>query len=221
MCFRVDQDGKDNGKGIRLMSSEFRAYLDSPAFKALWASVSSESVHPLGSIGIVRIHAETRKPEALKSTWGLLPDRSWVDGKAKGRCCYNAREDTVFEKPSFKEAILKKRCLIPAAAFWEWSEAEHEPDGKKHLYQVTREDGEPFLLGGLWEFHPQFGFSSTVLTTEAIPQVAEEAHHDRSPLVLEPEQAAEWSDPGNQDRHRVKKQLRAWNGARLKITRMK
>jgi putative SOS response-associated peptidase YedK len=223
MCFRVNQDtDKDTGKGIRLISQEFRDFVDSPEFKRQLAlSFSKESIYPLGNIWIVRQQPETYKPEILKTIWGLLPNRPWVQEKSKGRCCYNARADTIHSKPTFKSAIQNKRALVPARAFFEWSDGIHEPDKKKHLYQIERKDGELFWFAGLWEHHPKFGFSSTIVTVDPMKQVWREAHHDRSPLVLEPEQFKMWLDPKLTEWDVIKSMLGTWEHGKLKIEKFK
>jgi putative SOS response-associated peptidase YedK len=213
MCFSVNQEtGVDSGKGIRFID---------PAFVDWWVAhfkkgEEVKSVFPLGEIAIVRANPDV---EHLMTTWGLLP--SWAKEVKFGRNTYNARAETVNEKPSFKSAILTQRCLIPVTAFWEWSEAANEPDGKKHLYHIKREDGQQMVLGGLWESHPKFGESSTIITTEPIEQVLKETHHTRSPLVLEHEQFGKWLDPRFREWSDIKPLLRTWNGAKLKIQRVK
>ncbi|MDS0298930.1 SOS response-associated peptidase [Halogeometricum sp. S1BR25-6] len=83
-------------------------------------------------------------PDAFRSlTWGLVP--SWADDRSGG--VINARAETVREKPSFREAFERRRCLVPADGFYEWVSTE----SGKQPYRVAFEDDRPFAMAGLWE----------------------------------------------------------------------
>ncbi len=129
--------------------------------------------------------------EAVELKWGLVP---WWSKDAKiGYSLINARCETVAEKPSFREAFHKRRCLIPADGFFEW-----KVDGKKKLpYRFRRPDGKPFLFAGLWE-HWDGGEkpleTCTILTTTANEIVS--PFHERMPIILSKEGAKLWLSPG-------------------------
>jgi len=150
-------------------------------------------VYPLQPMLFGRIHPQSGQREALLGQYGLLPP--WVDdakgGPKFGRFCYNARSESIFEKPSFRDAILRQRALIPVEAFFEF------PDNEKplrHRYKVRRQDNEAFFFAGLWSYHPGYkAFSCSVVTTE--PMALFKGTHSRSPVILNGAQAHAWMDP--------------------------
>lgn len=129
--------------------------------------------------------------------WGLVP--SWAKDLSMGSRMINARSETAHEKPAFRSAYRKRRCLIPADGFFEWRKAS-SPGETKTPYWIHRADGEPFVMAGLWErWKPEVGdpvFSFTILTTEAAPSIRD-VHH-RMPVILPLSEGARWLDP-NED----------------------
>ncbi len=118
----------------------------------------------------------------------------------------NARAETVAEKPSFKNAFKKRRCLIIADGFYEWK----GPKGQKQPMLITLPDKKPFAFAGLWETwgknQPQTPYRScTIITTEASPSIRD-IHH-RMPVILKPEVYHHWLDPENEDITDLKKIL--------------
>ena len=124
--------------------------------------------------------------------WGLIPH--WAKDKAIGNKMINARAETVAEKPSFRSAFKRSRCLVPADGFYEWrSEA-----GGKQPYLFTMKDAALFSFAGLWErWHdPSSGEaveSCCIVTTEASPDLA--VIHHRMPVILDPADRDTWLDP--------------------------
>jgi putative SOS response-associated peptidase YedK len=124
--------------------------------------------------------------------WGLVP--FWAKDPAIGNRLINARSESVEEKPSFRTAFRKHRCLVPADGFYEW-----KPAGRrKQPYWIHRRDGQPFAMAGLYErWHADREDeirSFTVLTTEANPLVR--PIHARMPVILDAAAWSEWLDPG-------------------------
>lgn len=116
--------------------------------------------------------------------WGLVP--GWYASPTDGPLIINARSDTVAGKPAFREAIRQRRCLVLASGFYEWSAGE----GKERLpWHVTRADGAPLALGGLWSPWGEMA-TCAIVTLEAGPNMAH--IHDREPLVLEAEDWPLW-----------------------------
>jgi len=117
----------------------------------------------------------------------------WADDPAIGNRLINARAETAAAKPSFRAALRRRRCLVPADGFYEWK----REAGGKQPYLIRFEDGRPFALGGLWETwrNPSGeGIESfTILTTEPNEVVA--PLHDRMPVIVPPEAFALWLDP--------------------------
>lgn len=124
--------------------------------------------------------------------WGLVPHWS-KDGPSGAKPLINARAETAAEKPTFRAALKRRRALIPADGFYEWSKAE---DGAKQPWFITRTDGAPMVFAGLWE---RWGEgedkidSFAILTNEAGPDIAD-IHH-RSPVIAEKPDFARWLDP--------------------------
>jgi putative SOS response-associated peptidase YedK len=138
---------------------------------------------------VVRIAADGRR-EMAELRWGLVP--FWAKDLAFGTKAINARSETAEEKPSFRNAFRKRRCVVPASGFFEW---QGEP-GKKQAYAITAEDQPLFGMAGLWEsWNSPFGETIetyTILTTEANAQMA--AIHDRMPVILPAAGVQSWLD---------------------------
>jgi len=130
-----------------------------------------------------------RKSEAAIARWGLIP--RWAKDPSIGARMNNARAETVAEKPSFREAYRKRRCLIPASGFYEWkAEA-----GRKQPYYVFPRAGELFAFAGLWESWR--GPDGVLQTCAIITTAANEAMasvHDRMPVILAKESCPAWLD---------------------------
>jgi putative SOS response-associated peptidase YedK len=126
--------------------------------------------------------------------WGLVP--SWAKDPAIGHRMANVRSDTALDKASFRSAMQKRRCLIPADVFFEWQEVPGQR--RRRPYAVALREGEPFALGGLWEYwRPKEGgdwiVSCAILTTEPNELLA--PIHDRMPVIVRPEDYAKWIAP--------------------------
>ena len=138
-------------------------------------------------------------------TWGLVP--SWVKDPSVGTRMTNAREETVLEKPAFARAAVARRCLVPVDGWYEWQASPVATDtrGKprKQPFFITRADGAPLALAGLYEFWKDpvgppddpssWVVSYTILTTAA--QAGLDRIHDRQPMAIEQDAWAEWLDP--------------------------
>ena len=154
------------------------------------------NIAPTQDIAAVRFDADQNRRQLSFLYWGLIP--SWAkDAKIAGRMI-NARAETLAEKPSFRHAFAKKRCLIPADGFYEWKKL---GDGTKQPYYIHRQDDEPFAFAGLWESWKTEGRtieSCTIITTSANELM--EPLHDRMPVILPAEVYAVWLDPEIQDK---------------------
>jgi putative SOS response-associated peptidase YedK len=143
--------------------------------------------------------------------WGLVP--FWAKDVSIGSRMINARAETVAEKPAFRRAFAKQRCLLPADGYYEWmvlggGEATDKPGKKaKQPYFIHRADGGPLAFAGLFELWRDRNFpdgdpdawlwTATIITTTAPDELGE--IHDRMPMVIPPESWADWLDPGNTD----------------------
>jgi putative SOS response-associated peptidase YedK len=125
--------------------------------------------------------------------WGLVPH--WADDPgALGLKLINARAETAAEKPAFRDAFARRRCLVLADGFYEW---ERRPDGTTQPWWVTRAGGEPFAFAGLWaSWHGPAGVeplrTCSIVTTEASEALAH--IHGRMPVILEPGAEDAWLD---------------------------
>jgi putative SOS response-associated peptidase YedK len=129
--------------------------------------------------------------------WGLIP--SWAKDPAIGNRMINARSETLAEKPSFRAAYRRRRCLVPADGFYEWRS---DPGSKvKTPMLIQMESREPFAFAGLWELwnSPDGSqlFSCTIITTDPNPLLAR--IHNRMPAILAPDDYQRWLEPGEVD----------------------
>jgi putative SOS response-associated peptidase YedK len=140
--------------------------------------------------------------------WGLVP--FWAKDPAIGNRMINARMETVTEKPAFRQAFAKRRCLLPADGYYEWYATEQTTKAGKPVKQpcfIHPSDGSVMAMAGLYEIwrdptreddDPQrFRWTCTVLTTTAEDAVGH--IHDRMPLLVEPDRYAAWLDPAQAD----------------------
>jgi putative SOS response-associated peptidase YedK len=123
--------------------------------------------------------------------WGLVP--SWAKSPDTGLKMINARLETVAERPAFRRAFQRFRCLIVADGFYEWRPT---PDAPKQPFHITRTDGRPFSFAGLWSIWraPDGGKlrTCTILTRAANPAIS--PLHDRMPVILAPDDESGWLD---------------------------
>lgn len=122
--------------------------------------------------------------------WGLVPH--WAKDPKLGAKMINARSETVAEKPAFRDAFARRRCLVLADGFFEWQ----RHDGGKRAHWIHRPDGQPFAFAGLWAAWGDDGLRTcSIITTRANPRT--HAIHDRMPVMLGgPEAERLWLDPG-------------------------
>jgi putative SOS response-associated peptidase YedK len=121
--------------------------------------------------------------------WGLVP--SWAKSRSIGAKMINARVETAAEKPAFRRAFERYRCLIIADGFYEWRRT---PGAPKQPFHITRDDDEPFAFAGLWSIwhgdQERTLRTCTILTTAANATIA--TLHDRMPVILTPGHEDEW-----------------------------
>lgn len=151
------------------------------------------NIAPSQPIPAVRTDRQGQRELALFQ-WGLIP--SWSKEPAIGARMINARAETAAEKPAFRAAMRRRRCLIPADGFYEWAQA----GASKQPHYIQMKDGQPFAFAGQWELWcGEDGSeieSCAILTTEANP-LLKPIHH-RMPVILRPEDYGRWMDPENE-----------------------
>ena len=162
-----------------------------------------------------------RELRALR--WGLVP--SWAKDRSIGAKMINARAETVDEKPSFRTAFSRQRCLIPADGYYEWIKTD---DGKQPML-IERQSSDLFCFAGLWEQNRSLTYDKeaqavreggdeaqiqsrplstcTIITTAANPSM--QSIHDRMPVIIEPSEYVRWLDPAFRDVTALKRLLHA------------
>lgn len=168
----------------------------------------SYNVAPTNDVYVVVESGDIRRLDAFH--WGLIP--FWVDAadgvRKVAAKMINARAETLAEKPAYKRAFAKRRCIVPADGFYEWKKIPGQK-AKQPVY-LHRPDGEPFAFAGLWElWRPKQDDGSyaddestwirscTIITGQPNETVA--PIHDRMPVMLPPSAWAQWLDPDNDD----------------------
>ncbi|HYF02934.1 MAG TPA: SOS response-associated peptidase [Patescibacteria group bacterium] len=145
--------------------------------------------------------------------WGLIP--SWADNPAIGSKMLNARAETLAEKPSFKNALKKRRCLVLADGFYEWQQIGKQ----KQPVRTSLKSGDVFAMAGLWEKWTdkesgEIIHSFTIITTEANELL--KPVHDRMPVILSPKNEDLWlSNELGMDEHL--RLLKPYNDSELKV----
>ena len=164
-------------------------YVDQPNFPP------RPEIRPADPVAIVRNEGGARRFALVR--WGFLP--GFVKDEKEFPLLINARAETVFEKPSFRNAIRRRRCLLAADAFYEWRKLD-EKGRRKQPYRIARATGEPLALAGIWETWQSPNGSeietAAILTTEANAALA--SIHDRMPVSLDPVDFAAWLDPATE-----------------------
>ncbi len=140
---------------------------------------------------VVRLNRDSGQREVALLRWGLVP--YWARDAKLAYSTINARAEEVAAKPAFKEALKKRRCLVPADAFYEWQKLDEKT---RRPHAIALRSGEPYAFAGLWEhWQPKEGSpleTFTIITTD--PNEVTEPLHDRMPVILEPRDYDRWLD---------------------------
>lgn len=154
------------------------------------------NVAPTKDVPAVVVRGDERRLVALR--WGLVP--SWAKDPRIGSRLINARVETVAEKPAFRAAFARRRCLLPADGYYEWqppAEGRPSANNPKQPYYLSPADGSPFVMAGLYEIWKDAEdrplWTATVITTDAAD---DQGHiHDRAPLTVPEALWGRWLDP--------------------------
>jgi putative SOS response-associated peptidase YedK len=159
------------------------------------------NIAPMTDVPVVRVNARGER-ELVRMRWGLVP--RWAKDPAIGNKMINARGETIAEKPSFRTAYRRHRCLLPANGFYEWQTLPGigTPDHpRKQPMHIGMKDDAPFGFAGLAErwLSPEGEVldTCTIVTTDANPLLR--TVHDRMPVIIAPEQYGRWLDPAHAD----------------------
>ena len=197
------------------MCGRFAFYSPSEATAALFGVDASIDIRPRYNIAPTQSVAAIRNDakdvaELVMFRWGLVP--FWAKDPSIGNRMINARAETVAEKPSFRAAYRKQRCLILADGFYEWRK---QGDGKTP-YFISLDDGSPFAFAGLWEDWTDKESGESLQTTAIITTAANDymrGLHHRMPVVLQPDNSTRWLGGDNELLDEVTAngpQFRAW-----------
>ncbi|MGB5131252.1 MAG: SOS response-associated peptidase [Steroidobacteraceae bacterium] len=176
------------------------------------------NIAPTQSVAALRVVEEGRRSLVMLH-WGLVPH--WAKERAIGNRMINARSETLADKPAFRDAFRRRRCLVLADGWYEWQAA---PGGKQPWFVRLRDPG-PIAFAGLWEKWKdpagELLESCTIVTCDASESIRK--IHDRMPVVLPKESWDRWMDPAFSDTGTLSKilgpydakSLRGWQVSRL------
>lgn len=160
---------------------------------AMPPSIPRYNVAPTQPIVAIRFNPKSKKRELTFFKWGLVP--SWAKDIKMGARMINARGETVAEKPSFRAAFKRRRCIIPADGFYEWQKL----GSRKQPMYIHPVNDAPFALAGLWEMwrSPDGDELQTCTIITTTPNELMAPIHNRMPVILEPEDFDMWLHPGD------------------------
>lgn len=149
-------------------------------------------IRPTQAVPVVRLERGERRYGLMR--WGFIP--SFVRDETTFPLLFNARSETVFEKASFRNAIRRRRCILPADGFYEWQKLD-EKGKRKQPFLIRRPMQGPIALAGIWECWQSPNGSeidtTAILTTSANATLS--AIHERMPVILEPRDFEAWLSP--------------------------
>jgi putative SOS response-associated peptidase YedK len=154
------------------------------------------NIAPTTDVPIVRVNSEGQR-ELVRMRWGLVP--RWAKDPSIGARMINARGETIADKPSFRMAYRRHRCLLPANGFYEWMATGSGESARKQPLHIGMADGSLFGFAGVYErWRSDEGEvldTCTIVTTDANALLR--PVHDRMPVIVPPEHYARWLDPAN------------------------
>lgn len=166
------------------------------------------NIAPTQPVAAVRLDPEAQLPDRqlVWLRWGLVP--SWARDARIGAGLINARAESAGQKPAFRAALRRRRCLVLADGFYEWQRV----GARKQPYFIRLRDDRPFAFAGIWESWegPEHSALATcaILTTE--PNELMAPIHDRMPVILAPEDYTAWLDPTIQTPESLRRLLRPY-----------
>jgi putative SOS response-associated peptidase YedK len=171
----------------------------------------SYNIAPTMKILVARYVPEPGEPRMAIMRWGLVP--SWAKDIKIGAKMINARAESVAEKPSFRSAFRRRRCLVIADGFYEWKRAVKP----SQPYYFSMKDGHPFGIAGLWEQWKdpsgKLVESCAMITTG--PNNLMRPVHDRMPVILSPKTYQYWCNPANDNPKKLLSLLKPFPGSHM------
>jgi putative SOS response-associated peptidase YedK len=168
------------------------------------------NIAPTQAVAVIANNRDHRKLELFQ--WGLIP--SWAKDPKIGSKMINARAETLAEKPSFRTALKRRRCLVVADGFYEWKKT---GSGKTPMY-IQLKDGQPFGFAGLWEAwqSPEDGLIKTCTIITTTPNALLAGIHDRMPVILPREAYDQWLAPEELPAVETLPLLQAYDAAQMR-----
>jgi putative SOS response-associated peptidase YedK len=204
MCGRYTSDGIDVSKLVERFDAQ----------KTLEEYEPNPNIKPTQDAPVVVEHDDERELHLMQ--WGLVP--FWAKDPKIGSKMFNARAETVGEKPAFKSSFRRKRCLVPATGFYEWKQ---EGRGKVP-YLFTVGDDEIFGFAGLYDTwrtpNGEVLYTYTIITTAPNELVSEV--HDRMPVVLPRDKEQIWIDSSVEDPYFLQSLLEPYPAEGMKMTKI-
>jgi len=168
-----------------LIKERFGVTVRSAIYKARYNCAPSQEL---------AVISNSHPDELLCFRWGLIP--FWAKNPSTGYKMINAKAETIDERPAYRNAFKKRRCLVPADGFYEWKR-----DENKIPYRIVLKNGDPFAMAGIWEkwvsSDGEIIHSFSIITTE--PNELMAPIHDRMPVILLPENEKKWLDEPNEE----------------------
>ncbi|MAD91177.1 MAG: DUF159 family protein [Gammaproteobacteria bacterium] len=155
------------------------------------SSLKSEpryNISPTQYVAAIR-EENNKKREVATLRWGLIP--SWSKNIAIGNHMFNARAETILEKPSFRSAFMNRRCIVLADGFYEW----HKSGNKRIPYFISLVSSEPFALAAIWEKWTDVKTGETIQTTSVLTMASNDFMlrlHHRMPIIIESNAIGDW-----------------------------
>jgi putative SOS response-associated peptidase YedK len=182
------------GRFARKSTQEVLARLFGVEFEDMPPFMPNFNIAPQSFQPVVRLSRESGGREFRLMRWGLVP--FWAKSEKMGYSTINARSEEAAGKPAYRDALRKRRCLVPADAFYEWQKIDAKT---RQPFAIALASGEPYGFAGLWErWEPKEGAaleSFTILTTD--PNELMEPIHNRMPVLVERKDYERWLDASN------------------------
>lgn len=168
---------------------------DAPSLPHNW------NVAPTNEIYIIKEKSQFRA-ELTTASWGMIApwQKNLTDARNSQSHAINARSESIHEKPTFRDAFRRTRCLIPVTGYYEWATALGDYPPKQPFY-ITSENGAPLSIAGIWSSwkseNGQVIESASIITREAVSTLVD--IHSRMPVMMTPEKWSAWLDSSNRD----------------------
>jgi putative SOS response-associated peptidase YedK len=161
------------------------------------------NIAPTNEIYIVKDVTTSPSTTSLDTaSWGMIApwQKSITEARASQSHAINARSESIFEKPTFRDAFRTSRCLIPATGYYEWATSLGKYSPKQPFY-ISHRDGQPLSIAGIWSSWRSEGGeiiqSASIITREAVGDLA--TIHSRMPVFMPRDRWEHWLDRGNRD----------------------